>query len=369
MHQNPPAGKERGTDVNGNRARIITRDEGQSLFVVEGTLERPAEVANDDFIIQGPRIHLDQAVNYAWVKGKGKLIQRKVNERPLEVAPDKTLAAETKEDMAEKIDDDETPKLKGPLVITWDGDPETGVGMEFFGKGMAYHKRMKGRQPGFAEARFLGNVEAATDDSRLLRGDACDDGSARLVRQGRRTARGEERRNGQGGQGKPQSAEIGLRPLFGKRQRLQPQARSFVSRTHRNAARFRRTRHVRPRDQPLRSSRRGITRLYNHPGQDAGGGWGGANANPNAIAARPNVKAVGAAKSKIVNDGLLLTRIHFNDHMEGSFTVPATKGAPPGRESPRFTAVSTSFAAKCPTKTPTSIKSGPKPSSAAGPRR
>ena len=234
--------------------------------------------------------------------------------------------------MAEKLDDDdETPKLKGPLVITWDGDPETGVGMEFFGKGMAYHKRMKGRQPGFAEARFLGNVEAATDDSRVY----CEEMLATMDRPvsfGKAGGPLAAKKDGTGKEVKedPNQPKLAfvrcLENVNVFNRKLDPLSRELIEmqRVSGEHVTFDR---VTNRFEVLGA---GITRLYNHPGQDAGGGLGGANANPNANAARPNVKAVGAAKSKIVDDGLLLTRIHFNDHMEGSFTVPATKGAPAG---------------------------------------
>lgn len=337
MHQDPNPGKERGTDVNGDRARVINRDEGRSLFVVEGTLDRPAEVANDDFVIQGPRIHLDQAADYAWVKGKGKLIQRKVENPPADNDP---AAVEINaEDLVSKPDDDGTPKLKGPLVITWDGDPETGVGMEFFGKGMAYHKRRKDGSPGPAEARFLGNVEAATDDSRVY----CEEMLATLDRSVSFGKAG-----GPLAAAKPKNAKDADDPNQPKlafvrclenvdifNRKLEPVTRELIEmqRVSGEHVTFDR---LSNRFEVLGA---GLTRLYNHPGQDPAGGLngafpGGARRERGEPARLKNAASNGAgadpSKSARTDDGLVLTRIRFNDHMEGSFTVPATKDAPAG---------------------------------------
>ena len=209
--------------------------------------------------------------------------------------------------------------------------------MEFFGKGMAHHKRMKGSSPGAAEARFLGNVEAATDDSRVYCEEmlATMDKPVSFGKAGGPLAGGANSNGGKGKNAKEKEDPNQPKLAFVRclenvdvfNRKLDPVSRDLIEmqRISGDHVTFDR---ISNRFEVLGA---GLTRLYNHPGQDAAGGLNGAGA----AAARPKVetaqsKKAAATNSKRLDDGLVLTRIHFNDHMEGSFTVPATKDVPAG---------------------------------------
>jgi len=144
IHQDPPAGKEQGTDLTADAVDLFHPEPGALKLLAHGT-EQPARVAGDDFDLSGPILGLDQKTDHAWVEGAGRLWQRTGRGGlggigALELPGD------------DEPEDDE-PEEKLPLEITWS------EGMDFYG---IFEEDRE--EPGPARALFLGDVRAVMGD-------------------------------------------------------------------------------------------------------------------------------------------------------------------------------------------------------------
>ncbi len=161
VHQDAPPGKDKGTDVTGDAVDLIGLGPGQSWMEVHGTGTVPARAETDTFAIEGPKIGLNQQIDYAWVKGPGRLTQEA---RPVQ-APDqaelgvkRTAFYDGPANVARAAREKSGPDQRlggGPVEITWKQE------MQFYGRP---------REPeyqGRAYALFLDDVKATTPESSL----------------------------------------------------------------------------------------------------------------------------------------------------------------------------------------------------------
>jgi hypothetical protein len=164
LHQDAAAGKARGTDATGEAIDFVNRGEGRAWLEAHGTAAAPARVVTDTFLIEGPKLGVDQAADFAWVKGTGRMVQEGPPPAPAgrtagagrEVVPTAFLA-----DEPAKAGGDGKAKAgqfalaaKGPVTITWRQE------MQFYGRPADTADRN-------AWALFLGDVKVVTADSSL----------------------------------------------------------------------------------------------------------------------------------------------------------------------------------------------------------
>ncbi len=193
VHQDPEAGKVRGTDIKGEAVDVFKTGENTSKFIVfekippepgkalddknkavapasapagdpfdeavadalaaKDPFANLARIDTEDMIIRGQVIGLDQAIDYAWVDGLGAMTQ--LTSRGLlsdKAEPKKPIvaiaAAEPKKAAVE-------PK-KGPMTVSF------ARGMKFYGR---WKDPFNNRPAGMAE--FYEDVHAWTDDGSL----------------------------------------------------------------------------------------------------------------------------------------------------------------------------------------------------------
>jgi hypothetical protein len=324
LHQGPTAGKARGTDLVADQARVLNDGPGKARLLAKGTPSRPAEAATDEFRIQGPFLGLEQAADYAWVMGRGRLIQHAATPRPDGDGDDA--------DKDEPPADDGAPRAKGPVVVTWNvADDE--LGMEFFGRGEAYHKRLAGpaTPPSVAEARFRGDVEANVDDSRMF----CDEMLAVMDKGVSFIKPRKDPRAKKPAEPEPRPQLAGVRcegdvDIFSRK--TEPDTGNLVElqRVSGEIVTFDR------KSGKFQVLTPGIVRLYSLPDADDPAKPGaGRTEPPRSTVARTSARPSGDPKDnekgtpKTKADGLVLTRIQFRGHMEGKFTETA-KGKAPG---------------------------------------
>jgi hypothetical protein len=153
IHQDPPEGKTRGTDIAGDAVDLVSLGAGLARMEVHGTAKAPASVTSEDMLIEGLKIGLDQASDYAWADGAGRLFQdapEKADQPPQEKVANTT---DPKPDETRQI-------AKGPVEIRWTRS------MEFFGK-----PDPADSPDGNAYALFLGQVNARSTDSTVHCGE------------------------------------------------------------------------------------------------------------------------------------------------------------------------------------------------------
>jgi hypothetical protein len=156
FHQDPAPDKNRGTDLSGDAADLLSQGEGRARFLVHGRrtaddqLEQPATVSNEEFEIEGPIIGLDQATDVAWVDGPGQLRQMVAKNLLNEQGLGNDLKA---------VQADSQP-AKVPMTVTWRSR------MEFHGRLIDRQGRVRP-----AKAEFFDDVHAKTEDAELF----CDD--------------------------------------------------------------------------------------------------------------------------------------------------------------------------------------------------
>ena len=159
FRQDPTEGKTRGTEARGESADLLGAGEGLAKLRIHGGPDRLAEVANDEFEIQGPKIGLDQAADFAWVEGAGKLTQMVVkgmlNEEGLDDGTTKVASGEKANDKDRAKAEVEVERPKVPMTITWKTD------MWFQGRPLDPQGRST--LPGRAE--FHGDAVATSEDS------------------------------------------------------------------------------------------------------------------------------------------------------------------------------------------------------------
>lgn len=172
LHQDAPPGKLKGTHVTAEAIDLKNRGDGLAWFEAhgkEGENQPPAHIESDNLTIEGPRIGLDQAEDFAWVKGPGLLRQ---DPRPRTLRPDQAERDDVKKTVAFHADPVNTGKdgdptdvmakslsANGPVEIVWTQE------MQFFGQGQN-DKISKGR----GTAVFLGGVKVTTPDSGITCG-------------------------------------------------------------------------------------------------------------------------------------------------------------------------------------------------------
>ncbi|HEV3121265.1 MAG TPA: hypothetical protein VGY53_05160 [Isosphaeraceae bacterium] len=175
FHEDPPPEKTKGTDLAGDKADLIGLGKGLYEFRTHGLPGTPARVTTDEFDIEGPILGLNQATDFAWVTGEGKLTQMvekgMLNDGGLvETGMSKPVAAPAGALEPEKVagaqgganpadpDGKSVAGQKVPLVITWRSR-------------MTFHGHTLGRlggEPGAAKAEFFSDVTARTEDADLL---------------------------------------------------------------------------------------------------------------------------------------------------------------------------------------------------------
>lgn len=205
FHEDPPAGKVKGTDVVGEAVDLISTGENSVRFLVfdhdptanpgatapapapvaspadafdqviaeaaglDATLARLARVETDEMTIRGRVIGLDQAIDQAWVDGRGSLTrmagpgllsdrgqtaQEKEKGKPKEKDRDPKKAPGA--DRGKKGGGAAGPEAKpSPLTVTF------ARGMKFFGRSTDPSNRPAAR------AEFYDDVHAWTDDASL----------------------------------------------------------------------------------------------------------------------------------------------------------------------------------------------------------
>lgn len=163
LHQDPAPGKRRGTDATGDLVIFLNRGPDRGWIEAHGRLDAPARAITDAFAIEGPKLTLDQAADFAQVIGPGKLVQEAGDPEAIAVVP----TAAVREDGTGRVDRADLPargeagapaaapaKLaRGPVTITWQKD------MKFYGRPTAL-----GGQTGSAWAHFQGDVHAWSPD-------------------------------------------------------------------------------------------------------------------------------------------------------------------------------------------------------------
>jgi hypothetical protein len=152
IHQDPPAGKTKGTDVAGEAVDLVSLGNGLARMEIHGTPKAPASVASEDLLIEGIKIGLDQSSDYAWAEGAGRLFQDAPAEQP--------AVADNTKDGADERPRGAMPIARGPVEIRWTRS------MEFFGK-----PDPADSPEGNAYALFLGQVNARSTDSTVHCGE------------------------------------------------------------------------------------------------------------------------------------------------------------------------------------------------------
>lgn len=176
VHQDPEAGKERGLDATAHAIDLQVRGEGMAWVEAHGDVANNvnARIINDTFEIEGPKLGLDQAADYAWVRGPGRLSQEEREAAPDPIQPNmaqgdaavQPTAYFQTDALARRPADDtvagssaatEDPRRRllrvgrGKLTVSWTEQ------MEFYGQPT--------ETPDYAYARFLGDVRAETDEA------------------------------------------------------------------------------------------------------------------------------------------------------------------------------------------------------------
>ena len=198
FHQDPPANKQVGIDVQGealdltnlgnnkSKVNVINRDPNAKMAEAEIALLPAASVTTDEMKITGPVIGLDQSTDRAWVIGRGTLTQMadrglfsekgldnqpdpnpkakaKPNAKPVTRTSAKPVADAKENGKAKAGEKDakvaESGKVKQPMTISWDDE------MRFFGKST------NSRGEPVAKAQFFKKVRATMEDAFL----SCDD--------------------------------------------------------------------------------------------------------------------------------------------------------------------------------------------------
>jgi hypothetical protein len=165
LHQDPAEGKPRGTDASGEAIDFVNRGEGRAWLEAHGTAAAPARVVTDTFLIEGPKLGVDQAADFAWVKGAGRMVQDAPPAPPKartagadrEVVPTAFRADEpaaTPDGPKPRPKDNAFALAKGPVTITWRQE------MQFYGQPADTPDR-------HAWALFLGDVKVVTPESSL----------------------------------------------------------------------------------------------------------------------------------------------------------------------------------------------------------
>jgi hypothetical protein len=176
FHQDAAPDKKRGTDVAGEaldikgvgagKMRFMVFDsepsavDGRARLAARGApnLPRPtlAKIVTEDYAIEGPKIGMDQSIDYAWVSGEGRLTQLAergfLNDKGVQ---DRIKAQGRRVPDKEKDKDKAKGETKVPFTIAWTDQ------MQFFGKATD----LEGRPAGKAE--FRGNVEARMEDGAI----------------------------------------------------------------------------------------------------------------------------------------------------------------------------------------------------------
>src|SRR5262249_4570766 len=104
VHQDPPPDKSRGTDIAGDAVDVLNNGPGRALLVAHGA---PAVVITEEMTLQGPHLGLDQAMDFAWVDGPGRLTQR---------SRGGSLVADAR---AGEAGDKQSKASSGPLDVIW----------------------------------------------------------------------------------------------------------------------------------------------------------------------------------------------------------------------------------------------------------
>lgn len=153
LHQGPAPGKTQGTDASGEAIDLLSEAPGRARVLAHGPEGRWARIITEGTTIEGPVLGLDQAKDYAWVDGQGRLSQladrNALGGEPAEKDPD----AEEDKDQDGKA----KPAEKRPVVVTWR------KAMEFHGRTID----LDTGKPGPAMAFFYGDAVATMDDSRI----------------------------------------------------------------------------------------------------------------------------------------------------------------------------------------------------------
>jgi hypothetical protein len=146
IHQEPAPGKRRGNDVTGNAVDVHNRGEGKVWLLAQGLPGEPARAMTDGRMIEGPILGVDQAANYQWVKGAGRLVQ----DATVEAMDSKTDGSTLRTSAGEDATKSKGLGLgKGPMEVRWQTE------MCFYGQ----PPDIEGR-PDLAWAWFLGRVRA-----------------------------------------------------------------------------------------------------------------------------------------------------------------------------------------------------------------
>lgn len=163
VHQDPKEGKAVGTDMTGGV--IFLKNGGENRLWVQaqqGTSPEPATAITDGRNIRGPIVTFDQARDYAWVVGWGRLEMEQADSDFLDgSAPVGNEVASADGEGKDPTKPAAPGKKKGPLVINWGTGPDDKAARMFF------HGRTTNPDgsPGPAQVTFYSHVRARTDDS------------------------------------------------------------------------------------------------------------------------------------------------------------------------------------------------------------
>lgn len=155
IHQGPPPGKTIGNDVTAQKVVLLDQGGGLARFEAHGDDRGPARVTSDALMIEGPLIGVDQAKDFAWVTGAGKLRQ----EGPRTAIPPNQAKGQAEGGAVRKTAFAPEQLLpiagRGPVEIVW------GQEMQFFGRPTDEVSQ------GHANAIFLGGVNVTAPESTL----------------------------------------------------------------------------------------------------------------------------------------------------------------------------------------------------------
>ena len=143
VHQDPLPGEPRGFDAQADMIDLFNPGPGRLRMLAHGD-KAPAVVGSSAFLISGSILGVDQATDYAYAEGAGRLWQMSGGNAPIA-------------GIGSKPDE---PDERKPLLISWT------QGMTFHGT----YPDPDGR-PGPARALFLGRVRTSSGDSGLI----CED--------------------------------------------------------------------------------------------------------------------------------------------------------------------------------------------------
>ena len=173
IHQDPAAGKTKGTDISGQAIDMINQGDGNTRFTVFNHVPKPrgkndpptppvdlraplAKVETEDMTIRGQVIGLDQRTDQAWVEGRGSLMQMASAGLLSDKSPDADSAApEDGKPQAGAVMGPPKPARKTPMSIKFND------GMKFFGQSTDPKNRT------VARAEFYKDVHAETEDASL----------------------------------------------------------------------------------------------------------------------------------------------------------------------------------------------------------